>query len=132
MTTLPRPLVQQLLAQAQAKPADEICGLIAGIGSSANRCLQIKNVAEDTSQAFEMDPEALINAQKNIREASEELFAIYHSHPTAPAVPSARDLAESGYPDTLYLIISLNTKGVLELRGWRLDGEQTVEEPLRI
>jgi hypothetical protein len=29
-------------------------------------------------------------------------------------------LQQAAYPDALYLIVSLDTKGVLELRGYRL------------
>ena len=63
-----------------------------------------------------------------MREQQEELFAIYHSHPTAPAEPSATDLEMANYPDALYLIISLNTKGVLEMRGFRLNRHKVVSE----
>jgi proteasome lid subunit RPN8/RPN11 len=63
-----------------------------------------------------------------MRERGEELFAIFHSHPQAPAEPSATDLELAAYPDALYLIVSLNTKGVLELRGFRIDASRAVEE----
>lgn len=56
-----------------------------------------------------------------MRNQGEELFAIYHSHPTAPAQPSSADLELAAYPDAVYLIISLNTKGILELRGFRIE-----------
>ena len=36
-----------------------------------------------------------------------ELIAIYHSHPDGPARPSATDVANAYYPDTVQLIISL-------------------------
>jgi proteasome lid subunit RPN8/RPN11 len=61
-----------------------------------------------------------------MREQGEELFGIYHSHPHSPAEPSDTDLRQAGYPEALYLIVSLNTKGVLEMRGFRLrDGQAT-------
>jgi proteasome lid subunit RPN8/RPN11 len=63
----------------------------------------------------------------NMRDQGEELFAIYHSHPTAPAEPSAIDLELAAYPDALYLIISLNTKGILEMRGFRIE-QKTARE----
>ena len=75
-----------------------------------------------------MDPEGQIDAMRKIRELDEELFAIYHSHPTAPAEPSPTDLEQIGYPDTLQIIISLDTKGVLEMRGFRLRESGCVEE----
>ena len=49
-----------------------------------------------------------------------ELKAIYHSHPEAPAQPSLADIQQHEYPDVLYLIVSLATRGVLDLRGFRI------------
>jgi hypothetical protein len=44
-------------------------------------------------------------------------------------VPSDIDIEEANYSEALYLIISLNTKGVLEMRGFYMsDGNpQEVE-----
>lgn len=79
-----------------------------------------------------MDPEQLVRAQQRIREAGHQLWAIFHSHPSSPAEPSAKDLAETAYPDALRLIATLNTKGVLELRCWSLHGGKLQEQLLRI
>lgn len=118
--TLPRTLANQLLTQAQQQPEAEACGLVSARDGSPCRIYPITNVAEDTQQRFELDPAKQIQAMKTMREQGEELFAIYHSHPHAPAEPSATDIQQSSYPDALYLIISLNTKGVLEMRGFFL------------
>jgi proteasome lid subunit RPN8/RPN11 len=64
---------------------------------------------------------------KQIRDKQQNLFAIYHSHPTAPAIPSATDIEQASYPDAVHLIISLNTKGVLELRAFRINEQQVTE-----
>ena len=74
-----------------------------------------------------MDSRQHIAAMSKMRDHNEDLFAIYHSHPAAPAVPSKTDLDRATYPKALYLIISLNTKGILEMRGFRID-RQTVQE----
>ncbi|HVT35607.1 MAG TPA: hypothetical protein VHE37_08485 [Nevskiaceae bacterium] len=50
------------------------------------------------------------------------------SHPQAPAVPAAGELA----PGVLNLVISLNTKGVLEMRAWRLVDGAPAEVVLKI
>ena len=81
---------------------------------------------------FAMDPADQINALRRMRENGEDLFAIYHSHPASPAVPSLIDVAEAGYPEALYLIISLNTKGVLEMRGYSIKGKKMTEVELKI
>jgi proteasome lid subunit RPN8/RPN11 len=130
---LPRNLINGMLSHAQHSPETEVCGLIASTADGQFQAYPVANVATEADHLFQMDPTAQIDAMRRMREAGEELFAIYHSHPHGPAEPSARDLAEAAYPDALYLIISLDTKGVLELRGFRLHQEQvdTVELTVR-
>lgn len=128
---LPRHLVQQLFHHAQSEPEAEVCGLIGRNGQNLH-LHRMRNAASTPASLFAMDDGELTATMKRMREAGETLFAIYHSHPSAPAEPSARDLAEAGYPDAWQLIISLNTKGVLELRAWRLDQDRALEAPLRI
>jgi proteasome lid subunit RPN8/RPN11 len=125
---LPRPLVNQLLHYAQSSPELEICGLIGGKDGVPGACYPVPNAADQPERRYRLDPEQHIAALRAMRERSETLFAIFHSHPQAPAEPSATDLELAAYPDALYLIVSLNTKGVLELRGFRIDADQRAEE----
>ena len=115
---LPRTLVNQLLTQAQHHADEEVCGLISEKAGQPNKLYPVDNIAADKQHLFEMDPAKQIHAMKAMRENNESLFAIYHSHPNAPAQPSTRDIEQSSYPDTLYLIISLSIKGVLEISGF--------------
>ncbi len=131
-TILPRPLVNQLLTQAQNSPETEVCGLISSRNGQPVKVYPVANIASEPGRLFQMDPEGLIDAMRRIREQDEELFAIYHSHPHSPAVPSATDLQQAEYPDALYLIISLDTKGVLEMRGYRLNNSTLEEIKLEI
>lgn len=119
---IPRPLATKLLFEAQKRPDEEVCGLVGAGDDGLPRSLYpVANAAAERAHRFEMDPEDQIRAMKEMRERGESLWAVYHSHPDAPPEPSARDLAEIGYPEALYLIISLNIKGVLEMRAWRPD-----------
>ncbi|MDH5358709.1 MAG: M67 family metallopeptidase [Gammaproteobacteria bacterium] len=123
---LPRTLVNQLLHLAQLSPEQEICGLI-GRRDGHCECYPIDNAATDASVLFALNASEQIAAIKSMHEQGQELFAIYHSHPSAAAVPSLKDIEEADYLDALYLIISLNTKGVLEMRAFYLR-DQKVEE----
>ncbi|CAG1772467.1 desampylase [uncultured bacterium] len=125
---LPRALVNQILHHAQASPELEVCGLIGAKDGIPHSCHPVANAATNPQVRFQLDPAGQIEAMRQIRETGEELFAIFHSHPTAPAEPSPLDLAEAAYPDALYLVISLNTKGVLEMRGFRVGGDKSAEE----
>jgi [CysO sulfur-carrier protein]-S-L-cysteine hydrolase len=129
---LPRNLVQQMFHQAQASPENEVCGLISAANGSVSRCYPVANVAGDPAHLFDMDAAGQVHALREIRERGETLFAIYHSHPHAPPEPSARDRELTAYPEAYHLIISLNTKGVLELRAWRPVAGGMAEVPVKI
>jgi proteasome lid subunit RPN8/RPN11 len=129
---IPRKLTNQLLHLAQLSPDAEICGLIGGKDGIPHTCYPVENAAEQPHQRFLLDAKQQISAFKEIRDKGEELFAIYHSHPDAPAEPSRYDLEQAAYPDTLYLIISLNTKGVLEMRGFKINQQTAIEVPLTL
>ncbi len=124
---LPRKLVNELLHKAQLSPQHEVCGFV-GIKGQQFSCYSIENIAEDPSTQFLMEPTQQVATIKKMREQNQEIFAIYHSHPTAPATPSARDMEHSAHPDAYYLIISLNTKGVLEMRCFKLLHDENIVE----
>jgi len=117
---LPRQIVNKIMTLAQTKERQEICGLISKTSDNKMKLLPISNTAKEPSHFFEMDPAETIQAMKTMREENSELFAIYHSHPDTPAYPSKTDIERAGYPNAVYLIISLNTKGVLELKGFKI------------
>jgi proteasome lid subunit RPN8/RPN11 len=125
---IPRTLVNQLLHQAQLSPSQEVCGLVGQRGQQSE-CYPIENVATDASVLFALNASEQLAAFKSMEQKGQTLFAIYHSHPSSPPVPSDIDIEEANYSEALYLIISLNTKGVLEMRGFYMsDGNpQEVE-----
>lgn len=129
---LPRQLVNQILHQAQTSPEVEVCGLIAARDGRPARAIPIANVSPQPQRLFAMDPARQIAAQRRMREQGETLYGIYHSHPHSPAEPSVTDLREAGYPEALYIIVSLNIRGVLEMRGFRLRDETAVPVHLEI
>jgi proteasome lid subunit RPN8/RPN11 len=124
---LPRHIVNQLLHLAQKSPQEEICGLISRDRSGFKSCYPVANTSSDRRHLFALDPQGQIAAMRAMRSRGEELAAIYHSHPDTPPLPSAADVAQHEYPQALYLIVSLGTQGVLEMRGFRIR-DRTIEE----
>ena len=124
---LPRKITNQLLHLAQLSPEQEVCGLIGSKNNIASSCYPIENTSPQSETRFQLDAKQQISAISTMRDKNEDFFAIYHSHPTAPAIPSATDIKLATYPDAIYLIISLNTKGVMEIRGFTIVDE-SVEE----
>lgn len=129
---IPRKITNQLLHLAQISPDLEVCGLIGSKNSLPSSCYPVKNSAEHPQQRFQLDAAEQIAAMAKMRDQGEQLFAIYHSHPSAPATPSITDLELASYPEALYLIISLNTKGILEMRGYKIAHQSAQEIALSL
>ncbi len=115
---LTRALSNKLLTLAQKSPENEICGLVSGKEGILDKCFPVKNIALDQKTRFEMEPRQLLETMRLIREEKAIFKAIYHSHPTTAACPSLKDIQRAAYEDVIYLIISLGTKGILELRAY--------------
>ncbi|HWU69564.1 MAG TPA: hypothetical protein VN046_11825 [Stenotrophobium sp.] len=102
---MPRRLAIQILHEAQIAQPQAIRGVV---------------LARDRQPAAFRLGEAEVPSQ--------ELWARCWSHPQAPAVPQASELHAGG----LHLLISLNTKGVLEMRAWELREGQPHERILKV
>ena len=129
---MPRAIVNQLLHLAQKSPEEEVCGLISRDRTGFRKCYPVANAAGDRKRFFTLDAKEQIGAMRTMRELGEELAAIYHSHPDAPPLPSFTDIERHEYPGVLYLIISLGTKGVLEMRGFYMHGREIKETAIAL
>lgn len=74
-----------------------------------------------SSSRYTMEPAEVLAAFRDIEAQGWRFGAIVHSHLTSPATPSATDLSEAYYPETLMVIVSL-ARHPPEIRGWRLCG----------
>lgn len=119
--SLPRTLINKIMTHAQKNPDVEVCGLIGNSNSGKKEYYSIKNASNKPSCQFLMDTSEQIHAMKEMRKKQQTLFSIVHSHPSANATPSQLDIKENEYKEVFYLIISLNTKGVLEIRAFTQD-----------
>lgn len=100
---MPRRLAIEILHQAQIAQPQAIQGWVSADGKG--------------------DPAAF-----HAKDRPEVLWAQLWSNPLAPAIPRADELKAG----TLHLVISLNTKGVLEMRAWELRNAIPTERVLKI
>ncbi len=106
---MPRRLAIQILHEAQIAQPESICGVVGTRGGA--------------------EPSSFVRAAEDALAArGETLWARLWSNPTEPAVPSADQLKAGG----LHLVVSLNTKGVLEMRAWELRGGAPFERVLKV
>ncbi|HEV2829684.1 MAG TPA: M67 family metallopeptidase [Pyrinomonadaceae bacterium] len=109
MTTLTLSQLERIFAYAREADPAECCGLIGGgVDRHAKSIYCLRNVAANTNISYEAAPEDLFAAQRQMRERSEDLLAIYHSHPrSAEPTPSETDVRLAYYPQAVYFIIGL-------------------------
>ncbi|HEY80458.1 MAG TPA: M67 family metallopeptidase [Caldilineae bacterium] len=119
---LPKSIYQALVAHARAQYPNEACGLLRGRAGRVSGFLPARNIAPTPRSDYEVDPESLLQAL-SWEDEGDELIAIFHSHPTSPPYPSFVDAAKAFYPDSVYLILSLQQPRHPELKGFHLRSE---------
>src|SRR5262245_15006664 len=87
---LPRPIYQEMVAQARSELPNECCGLLAGNIVSRGRrrvgqvvrCYALVNAAASPVE-YLSEPRSMFQAVRDMERRGLELLAIYHSHPTS-------------------------------------------------
>lgn len=115
--TIPRYIVDDMIAHARELAPHECCGLLAGRGKLVTQLYRIRNIVamdgiekhspfdpdkaahlerlspeERAEIAFVMDMLEFSHAKKDIRKQGLDLQVVYHSHPKDPARPSITDI----------------------------------------
>ncbi len=112
-------------AAAKAWP-QEACGLLVGRREDGairvRRMLIAANVADDPERRFEVDPQSLLAAHRDAREAGEELLGSWHSHPNGVGRPSAMDAARANGAGEVWLIVPVAEGQAGSARAYLFDG----------
>jgi proteasome lid subunit RPN8/RPN11 len=117
-----RSLVDQIVAHAHGDLPNECCGMVGGRDGVAATVYRAEN-AEASPFRYSISAEDQFRLMREIEDAGEELVAIYHSHTKSAAFPSQTDVNLAGWPDAVYLIVSLADPGTPDLKGfWIRDG----------
>jgi [CysO sulfur-carrier protein]-S-L-cysteine hydrolase len=107
----------------------ECCGILAGKNGQPTKLYRITNSAPG-NRLYEMDDLELFQAIKEIDERSEDVFVIYHSHPESEAYPSQTDVSLAFYPESYYVICSLEDPEVPNLRAFTIVDTVIQEIPI--
>ena len=102
--------------------------MLIGSGTSIDKAVRARNIAAKPTR-FLIDPKDHIDARRAARDDGLEVLGFYHSHPRSPAWPSPTDVTEAAYPESVYLIVSLQGSGT-EARLFRIAHGSAIELPL--
>jgi proteasome lid subunit RPN8/RPN11 len=120
---------EEMVKQARAEAPIEACGILAG--GRVEKLYKMKN-AEQRRDHFMMAPAEQFAAVKDIRSASLEMLAIYHSHPETPARPSAEDVRLALMPGMIYVIVSLMGNNGPVVKGFQIEDSSINEVSVKI
>ena len=128
-------------AHARAEAPREACGIIIGSAPAASggaplRWIPTTNVLA-SSTLYEIDAAELLRISLDADDAGEFIWGIVHSHVASPAVPSTTDTTVAGYPDALYILVSLAPSHVAPdgepgIRAWWIVDRSATEVRLRL
>ena len=122
---LPRSLHDRIVEHARADLPRECCGLIGGLPGDPDLSgprvdlFALRNAAPGLD-FYEIDASDLYRVTRELDADGRDIVAIYHSHPTGPARPSATDVELAFWPDAWYLICSLADPAAPDLRAFRI------------
>lgn len=116
----------EIVAHARAEAPRECCGVIVGPPGEPRELHQLTNTYQGVD-FYEPDPTELYRAYMNAEARGWDFQVIYHSHPVSPAYPSPRDVEHAGWPESIYVICSLEHPDRPILRAFRIVDEKIDE-----
>ena len=123
--SIPRAIVDEMVAHCSREAPIEACGLLSGRGPIVERIHILTNTARSEVR-YDADPRELIEIDRFLRSQASDILAIYHSHPRWSAVPSKTDLRENYHEGTPRIIVSLLTDPA-DVRVWRYSSASYTE-----
>jgi len=124
-------LFEEIISHCREAHPNEACGILAGNGEEVFKVYKMSNI-EKSSVSYFMDSMEQSAVQKDMRVNGISMLAIFHSHPSATAYPSMKDIelalwdGEPAHGDVVYIIISLSEKQPV-VKGF-LIGEGEIKE----
>lgn len=128
---LERSIYGRMVAHLRDAYPLEACGMLAGTDRVATEIYQIDNMLRSPT-AYEMEPKQQLEAMLEIERKGLDLLAIYHSHPHGPPSPSSTDVRKAFYPETLQIIVSLQSPSAPMARAFTIMDGQIDEVPLNV
>ena len=122
---------KEIVEQGLREFPNECCGVIAAEDGVPVKVFPMTN-ADASPATYRLDGREQLRVFDEIDERGWELWAIYHSHTHSEAYPSETDVRLAFYPETYYLLLSLQDREAPELRAFRIDDAQIDEEELTI
>ncbi|HSG06624.1 MAG TPA: M67 family metallopeptidase [Nitrospiria bacterium] len=131
MVQIPKTIYEEMISHARSWAPYECCGLLGGRENRVEKHYPLTNI-QKSPVSYMIDPKEQFKVFKDLRAQGTDLVAIYHSHPATEAYPSPTDVRLAYYPDSAYIIISLQNPEQPAVKGFRIVDQKISAEELEI
>src|SRR6266851_9966792 len=112
-------ILKEMLAHARREPHIECCGLLAGRNGVITAIFPATN-ALSSATTYEIAPRELFELFRTFRKRELTHLGQYHSHLYTENTPSPTDIAQAGYPDQAYFIVSPSADAPWSIRAFSI------------
>mgnify|MGYP001617138632 FL=1 len=131
MFNLEKHFYDEIITHALEDDPNECCGLLVGSGGKVLKLYRTTNTLHSPIR-YNIEPKELLQIHREVDDNGWDIVAIYHSHTHTHAYPSATDIQLAFWPDSFYLIVSLQEKKTPLLRAFYIRNGQVTEETINV
>jgi [CysO sulfur-carrier protein]-S-L-cysteine hydrolase len=128
---LPKSMHDQIIDHACREAPRECCGVIVGPEGELSELHELTNTYEGVD-FYLIEPKEIFDVYRNAMERDWDIQVIYHSHPVSVAYPSKRDVEHASWPDSVFIICSLERLDEPYLRAFNIVDEQIIERAIEL
>lgn len=137
MLQLPRAQYEEIIAHCRQAYPKEACGVLAAHAGDAlgqGRVVQVYPMTnvEDSPIGYALDPKEQFAVEKQMRQRTQRMAGIFHSHTASPAYPSSVDVRLAISPDLSYVLVSLQDQRQPEIKSYRIEGTRVISEEVQV
>jgi proteasome lid subunit RPN8/RPN11 len=126
---LPQAMHDQIIEHARREAPRECCGVIVGSEDELVELHELTNTYEGVD-FYLIEPKEIFAVYRDATARDLEIRVIYHSHPVSVAYPSKRDVEHASWPDSVYIICSLERPEAPYMRAFNIVDEQITEREI--
>ncbi|MEA2555955.1 MAG: [CysO sulfur-carrier protein]-S-L-cysteine hydrolase, partial [Actinomycetota bacterium] len=127
MSELDGVFFKEIVDQGLREFPNECCGLIAAAAGTPVKVFPMTNV-DASPVTYRLDGKEQLRTFDEMDQQGWDLWAIYHSHTHSEAYPSETDRKLAFYPDSRYILLSLQDREQPVLRSFFIDQDGRVTE----
>ena len=131
MAELDGVLYKEIVEQGLREFPNESCGLIAAQDGVPTKVFALTN-ADASPVTYRLDGLEQLHAFDQMDDEGLDLWAIYHSHTHSEAYPSDTDVRLAFYPESRYIVLSLQDRSAPVVRSFFIVDGEVAEEELTI